>query len=81
MQYMLGVNGASPETTQTYVFYVGGGALSYFVIALVSDRIYGRRVKFLPLMVWVVISFVYQSGVLVVSLFLEIEDNIWNELI
>lgn len=59
MLFMLDVEGANPLSTRTYVSYVTGGALSFFVIALISDKIYGRRVKFLPLMVWVLISFVY----------------------
>ena len=59
MLFLLNINGSSPLHPVTYVSYVAGGAVSFFIIALCSDKIYRKKTKFLPLMVWVWISIVY----------------------
>jgi hypothetical protein len=58
MNLILNVNGTMPSN-QTYIYYVIGGAISYLVIAIFSEWIYGNRKKFFPLFVWVVIGLLY----------------------
>lgn len=59
MCYALNLDGWNPLSERTYYFYVVGGAFSFFVIAVLSNRVYGRRNKFVPLFVWITICLTY----------------------
>lgn len=80
MCYILDLRGMEPLSLKSYDFFIIGGALSYIQIALTSECIFGRRKTFYPLFVYVITLLVYESILLVVSLFIEIKDNIWVEL-
>lgn len=81
MCYILKLKGMVPQTKQTYTYYVIGAVLSYLTIAIGSDWIYGKRKKFYPLYIWLLISIIYQVSLLIVSTFKVIPDNIWSEFV
>jgi hypothetical protein len=57
--YGLRINGTNALTPLTYNYYVSGGAISLFVIAVISDMVFKRRKKFFPLMVLLIMSMIY----------------------
>jgi hypothetical protein len=58
-----------------------GGVVAYVMIALFGEWIFGKNRKFLALFVWVTATLLYQSIFLIVSLCIEVEDNIYSETI
>ena len=57
--YSLQVKGTTPQTPTTYNFYIAGGAISLFAIASISDLVFKKKKKFLPILVWLFISMIY----------------------
>lgn len=60
ISYVLTISGTSPPLDEgDYLFYVIGGVSSLIFITVVSDFIYKRRKKFVPLTVWLGIATLY----------------------
>ena len=57
---ILEIVGVSPPTNnQNYKFYVIGGASSLLFIIVLSDWVYRRRKKFVPIAFWLLINVLY----------------------
>lgn len=57
---LLEIVGMSPPTNnQNYKFYVIGGASSFLFIIMLSDWVFKRRKKFVPLAFWLLINVLY----------------------
>ena len=79
--FMLKIHSTVPHDVWTYDAYLGGGLVSYLLIAIFADRVCGARKSWLPLYFCTIIAVAYQTICLFVSFFYDIEDNIWQEFI
>ena len=77
--FILEIKGIStPLEEKNYRYYSLGGATSLTVLAVVSDRVYRSRKKFVPLTNWLIVTFLYELALLITSFIIEVKETPWT---
>jgi hypothetical protein len=81
MSFMFNILDQVPQTKTQYYCYLIGSSLSCLMIICISDKFYGRRKKFLPLLIWSSVQLVSHLTSFIIQLCIPLKDNIYSSVI